>query len=93
MSFPDVAVGGSSSPKQVKLTNSGTQPIGISSVSTSGDFSQTNSCPATLAEFKGCMISVTFSPTADGTRTGSLTITDNAAGSPQSVSLSGKGIN
>jgi hypothetical protein len=34
---------------------------------------------------------VTFTPTADGTRTGTLTITDNAAGSPQTVSLSGTG--
>jgi hypothetical protein len=93
MSFPDVAVGGSSSPKQLKLTNSGPQPVDISSISTSGDFSETNDCPATLSLFKGCMISVTFSPTAEGTRTGSLTIIDDAAGSPQSVSLSGKGIN
>jgi hypothetical protein len=29
-----------------------------------------------------CTIKVTFSPTATGTRTGAVTITDNAAGEP-----------
>jgi len=38
-----------------------------------------------------CIITVTFTPTKTGTRTGAVTITDNAANSPQSVALSGTG--
>jgi hypothetical protein len=36
-------------------------------------------------------VSVTFSPTATGAVTGTLTFTDSAATSPQTVSLSGTG--
>jgi hypothetical protein len=91
LTFPNQIVGTTSSPRQVKLTNSGTKPVTVSSITSSGDFSQTNDCPATLNIFKGCMITVTFAPTAIGTRSGAVTITDNAAGSPQTISLTGTG--
>jgi hypothetical protein len=91
LNFGQQKVGTTSSPKQVKLTNSGTQAVSISSIAISGDFSQSNNCPATLDLFKGCMITVTFTPTAAGTRTGTVTITDDAAGSPQSLPLTGTG--
>jgi hypothetical protein len=45
-----------------------------------------------VAASANCQINVTFTPTAIGTRTGSVTITDNAAGSPHNVSLSGTGV-
>src|SRR5207253_3020646 len=57
----------------------------------SGDFAQTNNCGTTVAAGANCTINVTFTPTATGTRSGALTVTDNATNSPQTASLSGTG--
>jgi FG-GAP-like repeat/Abnormal spindle-like microcephaly-assoc'd, ASPM-SPD-2-Hydin len=99
LSFGNQIVGMSSPVRMVSLSNTGTGPLTISSIgitgANSGDFSQTNTCPlspSTLAPQANCAISVTFKPTATGTRSASVSITDNAAGSPHSVSLSGAGI-
>lgn len=83
-----------SAAQTVTLTNSGGGPLTINSIAASGDFAQTNTCPpstSTLAAGANCTINVTFAPTATGTRKGTLSITDNAAGSPQSVPLTGTG--
>jgi hypothetical protein len=56
-----------------------------------GDFAQTNTCGSSVAAGANCTISVTFTPAASGTRTAAVTVTDNATGSPQTVSLSGTG--
>ncbi len=45
-----------------------------------------------LASGANCVVSVTFTPSQTGTRTGTLTITDGALNSPQTVNLTGKGI-
>ena len=93
--FGNVVIGGTSTGKTVVLTNTGNATLNIASILTSGDFSQVTStkpCGATLAAGAFCKIKVTFSPTQTGLRTGALTITDNAPGSPQSVPLSGTGI-
>jgi hypothetical protein len=76
----------------VTLSNTGNASLTISSIAISGDFAQTNTCGATLAASSSCTLSVTFTPTASGSRTGTLSITDNASGSPQNVSLSGTGV-
>ncbi len=89
-----IVVGTTSGAKSVTLTNTGNAPLNISSIAASGDFSikiVRNSCGNTVAAGASCLIKVTFTPTQVGTRTGSLTITDNAPDSPQSVSLTGKG--
>ena len=57
----------------------------------SGDFSQTHTCGTTLAPGASCTIGVTFKPVASGTRSAQVTITDDAANSPQAVALSGVG--
>lgn len=82
--------------KNIALTNSGTGVLHISSIALSGsnpaDFSQTNNCvSAALAVQATCTIAATFTPQAQGQRTASLVITDDGAGSPQSVALSGSG--
>jgi hypothetical protein len=78
---------------QVTLTNPGTIPLQISSVQVSGAaFSETNSCGISVVAQAICVINVSFSPTATGSATGTLTITDNAAGSPHTVALTGKGV-
>ncbi len=83
-----------SAAKMVTLTNTGTSSLTVNTIGTSGDFAQTNTCgtlPATLAASANCTISVTFAPTVLGARTGTLTITDNAGGSPHTVPLTGTG--
>jgi subtilase family serine protease len=91
----NVVVGVTAPAKSVTVANTGTATLNISSIATSGDFAQTTStkpCGSTLAAGKSCVIKVTFTPTQLGARTGTLTITDNASNSPQTVPLSGTGI-
>jgi hypothetical protein len=92
--FGGTKVGTTASAKTVTLTNTGNATLNISSITTSGDFGQKiikTSCGSTVAAGKNCVIKVNFTPTQVGLRTGNLTIADNAAGSPQTVSLSGTG--
>src|SRR5439155_792918 len=94
LNFSNQAVGIASPPQSVTVTNVGAAPLGISSLTVSGtnsgDFALTG-CGSAVAPNGSCTVSVTFTPTATGTRSATLTITDNAAGSPQTVSLSGTG--
>jgi hypothetical protein len=87
-----------SAAKTVTLTNTGAGPLTINSIAASGDFVETSTgatacpiSPATLAAGANCTINVTFAPTVLGARTGTLTITDNAGGSPHTVPLTGSG--
>ena len=96
LTFPGQQVGTTSSAQPVTLQNTGSQSLSIASISitgaNSGDFAQTNNCAGSVAVGGGCTISVTFTPTAGGNRTGALTLTDNGASSPQTVPLSGTGL-
>jgi len=99
LSFGNQQVNTSSTVRTVTLTNSGNATLTIHSIALSGpqggDFRQQNTCPhssGTLAAGASCTIDVTFTPTAEGGRSASLSITDNASGSPQSVALSGTGV-
>jgi hypothetical protein len=95
LSFGSQQVGTSSSSKSLTLTNSGNAALTISSIAVSGsnaaDFAQTNTCGSTLAAGASCSASVTFSPSATGSRSAGLTVTDNASGSPHTATLSGTG--
>jgi hypothetical protein len=95
VAFGSQNTGTSSAAQDVTLTNSGTAPLNITSVAVTGvdatDYAQTNTCPAALVSGGTCAISVTFSPTATGTRSAAVTIVDDAAGSPHSVALTGTG--
>jgi len=76
----------------VKLTNYGTSTMTLGTFSTTGDFSYTTKCPKKgLAAGASCGIDVTFTPTATGSRTGTLTINDSDSNSPQIVNLTGTG--
>ena len=92
LTFPDTIVGQSSSAMAVTMTNTGHATLTISHISISGDFSETNTCGASLSAGQNCSINVTFTPTALGTRNGTVTIADNASNSPQIIPLSGTGI-
>jgi hypothetical protein len=89
LAFSSQPVGTSSSAQAVTITNTGNVTLTIGSIGISGDFAEINSCPATLASNSSCTISVNFAPTVAGTRNGTLSITDNAQGNPQTVNLSG----
>ena len=99
LSFGNHQVNTSSAAQIVTLKNSGNAALTIHSIGlsgpNSGDFHQQNTCPSsssTLAAGASCTIDVTFTPTAEGSHSASLSITDNASGSPQSVALSGTGV-
>ncbi|MFD8569817.1 choice-of-anchor D domain-containing protein [Streptomyces sp. NPDC059639] len=91
LTFASTAPGSTSAAQTVKVTNSGDATASISSVAASGDFIQTNTCGSSLAAGSSCNVSVTFKPTASGTRTGTLTVNSNASNSPLTVALSGTG--
>jgi Abnormal spindle-like microcephaly-assoc'd, ASPM-SPD-2-Hydin len=85
-------VGEQTSPKTVSVTNTGTSPITISDILTSGiDFSQTSNCAQSLQSGASCAIQVTFKPAIAGVRTATLQIDDSAPESPQSIILTGTG--
>ncbi|MBV9258024.1 MAG: choice-of-anchor D domain-containing protein, partial [Ktedonobacteraceae bacterium] len=96
VSFGNQNVGTTSVVNKIALTNSGTAALNISKIALSGtngsDFAQTNNCGSTLAATASCTISVTFTPAAAGNRTANLVLTDNAASSPQTLTLSGIGV-
>jgi hypothetical protein len=90
LTFPDQQVGTTSAAKAVTLTNSGNTILKVSAVHVTGDFAETNNCSVPLAASSSCTIKITFTPMASGTRVGTLTVSDNAASSPQTESLTGR---
>lgn len=95
LAFSSQTVGTTSASQTITLSNTGNAVLDIDSITitgaNAGEFNQTNSCSASLAGDSSCTITVTFTPTAAGPAAASVTFTDNAAGSPQAVSLSGTG--
>jgi hypothetical protein len=91
LSFPGTVVGNTAAAQTVTVTNTGTTSANVSGVTTTGDFSQTNTC-GTVAVNASCTVTVAFRPTAAGARSGSLTITSNANNNPATVALTGSGI-
>jgi hypothetical protein len=92
LTFPNVSVGASSGAQVVTLTNQGNASLNISGIQITGDYGQTNNCPSSLLPGANCAFNVIFIPTASGNRTGTLEISDDAVGSPQTVALSGVGL-
>ena len=94
LTYGSVVIGQSSKGKTATLTNSGTATLDISNITVSGDFAQASSpkpCGSTLAGGASCQIVIVFTPTQAGSRTGTLSVFDNASNSPQTVALSGTG--
>ena len=85
-------LGTTSAPKVSTLTNNQSVTLNNVIISTTGDFVvSSTTCASTLAAKGKCTISVTFSPTGLGKRTGLLSVSDDANNSPQTVSLTGTG--
>ncbi|HVZ83156.1 MAG TPA: choice-of-anchor D domain-containing protein [Terracidiphilus sp.] len=92
LSFGTEAYGTPSSPQTVTLANTGGIALAVSSISATGDFSETDNCQsAPITADASCTIQVTFTPTQAGSRTGQLTVNANVAGGALSVALSGTG--
>jgi hypothetical protein len=96
VNFGKVNVGTASTTKSATLTNTGSVTLNVSSIAITGanptDFSQTNNCPSSLIAGAHCTITVRFSPLVTGNLSASVTVTDNATGSPQAITLIGTGV-
>jgi len=91
LSFAAQRLGTQSRPQGVTLTNSGSARMHILSIVSSGDFAEANTCGSFQTIGHTCQIEIYFRPTETGFRTGEITITDDAADSPQVITLSGTG--
>jgi hypothetical protein len=93
VTFPSQTVGTSSKPTPIMLVNTGNSGLNITGISLAGkdssDFTQTNNCGASLAAGGACTVTVTFNPTAYGSRVAGISISGTEPGSPQSVELVG----
>ena len=92
LSFTLQLVNTTSATQTVTLTNYQTVPVNVGTFSISGPFSETDNCANTqLAAGGSCSISVAFVPTANGSATGTIVITDNGPGGSPTVQLAGTG--
>jgi hypothetical protein len=95
LTFGSIPAGLASTPQTVTVTNTGSAALSIAGIGLTGtdptDFSEATTCGASLATGGSCTVVVLFTPLTSGNLTASLTVTDGAPGSPQSVSLSGAG--
>jgi hypothetical protein len=93
LTLPSTAVGQSSAPQSVTLVNTGTGTVTVTSVVSNNvaEFSVTGSTCTTVAVGASCAFNVVFSPTAIGSRSGSITVTSNATGSPKVIAVGGTG--
>jgi len=96
LAFGAVATGSTSALQNATLFNGQNSALNIDSIGFTGvnaaDFSQTNTCGSTLGAGASCSISVKFSPSALGSRSATLTVADDANNSPQSIGVSGTGV-
>ncbi|MCU1250710.1 MAG: BNR/Asp-box repeat protein [Edaphobacter sp.] len=95
VTFPATGVGIQAAAQTVTLTNNSGVPLLVQSIVIAGDFvivPGSNTCGGTVAVSTACTMQVAFVPTVGGPRSGSLTVTDNAPNSPQTLSLTGTGV-
>ncbi|CAN5587216.1 hypothetical protein BH10ACI4_BH10ACI4_09070 [soil metagenome] len=94
LAFGSVGVGNSSAIQRVTLTNNGGVPLNVSGVALTGDYvvAAGGTCGSIVAVGSACEIPVSFVPKAGGPRNGTLSVTDSAANSPHSLTLTGSGV-
>jgi hypothetical protein len=91
LTFAKLAVGKTSAAKNIAITNKEKTTVSGISIAAFGDFSETNTCSSSLAPKGKCTISVTFTPSATGERTGAVIVSDNGSPEPQTMELTGTG--
>jgi acetyl esterase/lipase len=94
LDFGSLSAGTASNPQQVTVTNTADSALVFTSIQTTGDWAIVgpDGCQPSLAIGASCTLSIAFTPTTAGSRTGTLTFADNASNSPQTVSLTGIGL-
>jgi hypothetical protein len=90
LNFGSIEVGSTTSAESVQLNNTGTVALGVSNVTVTGPYSASQNCGVNLAAGASCAINVTFTPTAEGSDPGNLSIATTAG--VQSVALTGIGL-
>jgi trimeric autotransporter adhesin len=95
LTFPSTTVGSSAATMTMSLGNPGSAALTGIAVSITGSnassFSQTNNCGTSLPLDSSCQITVTFTPTTSGVLSASISVSDNATGSPQTATITGTG--
>jgi hypothetical protein len=96
INFGNQVTGATSGIFPVQVMNTGGGAATFTNIAITGtniaDFAQSNNCLPSLPAQQSCTVNLTFTPKANGTRSASLTFTDNAGNSPQNVGLSGVGV-
>jgi hypothetical protein len=95
IAFPAAIVGTTSAAQTVTLKNTGSAALTISSAGLGGtngsSFAALGNCGSSLAAGASCQYFVAFRPASAAALSGTLSVTDNAAGSPHQVALTGTG--
>lgn len=93
LAFGSVVIGVPSAAQTATFQNNLSTPLGVSSISASGDYSVlSNTCGTQVPALGSCQIVVTLTPKATGSRTGTLVVTDSATPSQLSLTLTGTGV-
>ena len=88
VSFPATIIGTTAAAMDVTISNTSIGAVSLTSETVTGDYAITaNTCGSTLSPNSGCTLGIAFAPSASGSRTGILTITDNLG--TQTAQLSG----
>ena len=91
VTFGNSLMGSSGGGTPITLRNAGGASLEIARIYATGDFRVTHNCPASLPPGASCLVTVTFSPSIAGARTGKLVVESNAADGAKEASLSGTG--
>jgi hypothetical protein len=91
LSFPTTLIGQSTAPQTLTLTNAGTGALGISGITSYGDFQQTNHCPASLGPNARCTLTIKYVPSVEGPESGFIQVITNSASFNVEAQLSGTG--
>ena len=95
LTFGNQSVGTKSPAQRIMMINKGSVAVNITSFAIvgtdSGDFAETNNCGSSLGVGASCMITVTFTPLATGSRNAAVWVTDDGGGSPQKIAVTGTG--
>ena len=95
LSFPDTAPGATSPAQTVSLSNPGTATLKIAGITLTGAdpgaFALKKSCGTKLSKGATCTLSVTFTPASSSSFTATVSVADNATGSPLTIAVSGTG--
>jgi hypothetical protein len=92
LTFPARQVQTQSAPQQILITNTGRITLTATGLSTTGDFSQIDTCGTPVAPGDACTVNVSFLPVQTGQRTGVLTVFGNLPGGQITVPLNGVGL-